>query len=143
MHWSSAGISVGTFFCPITCFHSPGKVAPGIATDSLRVKVNKNEFNTLAQIFALLRKRLDEAEARSKYPSNKDVRGLNLKKHCPQFPRELSETGQARSPEITPELRQHSHSSHDSIPFLFFFFVAKSLFQLHLVISLDIDLTGV
>lgn len=45
------------------------------------------------------------------------MKGLNLKKHCPQFPWELSETGQSRFPKITPEPRQHSHLSHDSIPF--------------------------
>lgn len=42
VHRISAGISVGTFFCLITCFHLPWKVASGIVTYCHRVKVIKN-----------------------------------------------------------------------------------------------------
>lgn len=34
VHTSSAGIRLGAFFCPITCFHLPRTVATGVATYS-------------------------------------------------------------------------------------------------------------
>lgn len=34
VHTSSAGICLGVFFCPVTCFHLPRTVAAGVATYS-------------------------------------------------------------------------------------------------------------
>lgn len=139
---SSAGICLGAFFCPITCFHLPRTVAAGVATYSHSQSKYKAlqcadtdwcvvEERTVMELYTNMEL---SPELVLNLQQKGVMEGLNLKQHSLEFP-------QSSQKLVKPDLPRSllSHASIPIHPMTQYLWKAEAPVPLHPVRSLHID----